>query len=276
MEKANEIEEKIKPQYTELSKVFEGWYFNKLKEITIDKNLTGPPKNMLKRLAISEDEFYSIYIKPYKSLSRRDLETVFKVLAPELVESYTDIKFDICKSMPINGELKIKYDISSTRKENALSWLLFQVELLHIFNLPQKLDTLLEVPYHQCYYCGKPNHYSRNGEIKKFNLKETFCHKNNCQKSSNPEKHDNCCYAKWVRRRKSLEKALKNAKTLAVDIIENYEDNEASLKQINILDNKLNNIFISFCEKQYQENLKINYTIQTANCKAIDLRKSYI
>ena len=51
-----------------------------------------------------------------------------------------------------------------------------------------------------------------------FNLKEVFCHKNNCQKSSNPEKHDNCCYAKWVRRRKSLEKSLINAKNLASEI----------------------------------------------------------
>ena len=60
------------------------------------------------------------------------------------------------------------------------------------------------------------------------------------------------------------------------DIIENYEDNDASLEQMNILDDKLNNIFISFCEKQYQENLKIHYTIQTENYKAIDLKKSHL
>ena len=106
------------------------------------------------------------------------------------------------------------------------------------------------------------------------NLREVFCHKNNCKKSSNPEKHDNCCYAKWARRRKSLEKALINAKNLAADIIENYEDNNASLEQTTILDNKLNKIFITFCEKQYQENLKIDYTIQTINTKAINLRKN--
>lgn len=274
MEKINDINEEVKSQYPELSGVFESWYFNKLKEISIDKNLTSPPNNMLKRLAITKEEFYSIYIKPYKTLSKRDLKTVFKVLAPELIESYTGIKFDICKNMPINGELKLKYDLSSTRKENALSWLLFQVDLLGIFKLSQELNKHLIIPYHQCYYCGKPNYYNKNGENKKFNLKEIFCHKNNCQKGSNPAKHDDCCYAKWVRRRKSLEKTLKNAKSFGVDIIENYEDGEASLEQINILDNKLNNIFISFCEKQYQENLKINYTIQTEKYKAIDLRKS--
>ena len=37
--------------------------------------------------------------------------------------------------------------------------------------------------------------------------------------------------------------------------------------------NKLNKIFTAFCEKQYKENLKIDYTIQTINTKAINLRK---
>ena len=121
MRKISGKKEQIKSQSSILSRVFESWYFNKLKEITIDKNLTNPPKNMLKRLAITKDEFYNIYIEPYKNLPKRDLETVFKVLAPELIESYTGIKFDICKTMPINKELKLKYDLSSTRKENALS-----------------------------------------------------------------------------------------------------------------------------------------------------------
>lgn len=273
MKKINGVEEQIKAQCPILSSIFESWYFNKLREINVDKNLSSPPKSMLKRLAISKKEFFDTYIKPYKSLSKKDLNTVFKILAPELIETYTGVKFNIGKTLPFNGELKLKYDLSSVRKENALSWLLFQVDLLGIFNLSKKLEDLLIIPYHQCYYCGKPNYYIRNGEIKKFNLKEVFCHKNNCQKSSNPEKHDNCCYAKWVRRRKSLEKSLINAKNLASDIIVNYEDNNASNEQKTIFEDKLSMIFISFCEKQYQENLKINYTIQTVSTKAINLKK---
>lgn len=271
MEINNGIKEEIKTQYSRLSDVFENWYFKKLKEIKSDKNLIRPPKNMLKRLAISENEFYETYIKPFKSLTKQDLNTVFKILAPELLEIYTKDE-----SLPIDYELKVIYDLSFARKENALCWLLFQIDLLGIFNLSKKLNKLLMIPHHQCYYCGKPNSYIRNGKVKKFNLKETFCHKDNCHAGSNPEKHDDCCYAKWARKRKALEKALKGAEKLTSDIIGIYEDNNASFEQKAILENKFNEIFIKFCEKQYQENLKINYTVQTLDVEAINLKKSYL
>lgn len=270
MKKVNGIKEKIKAQYSTLSEIFESWFFNKLREISVDKNLNTPPQNMLKRLGIKENEFYDIYIKPYKNLSKHDLELVFKILAPALLETYTGIKFDLTDELPFNGELK--YDLSSVRKENALNWLLFQVDLLGIFNISKKLNKLLIKPHNQCYYCGKPNFYIRNDKVKKFNKKEKFCHKDNCKNSSNPEKHDNCCYAKWARKRKSLEKTLSVIENLANDIIENYEDNNASFEQKAIFDNKLNEIFIKFCEEQYQENLKINYTIQTISVDTINLK----
>ena len=275
MKKLNTIKEQIKTQSSTLSEIFEIWYFNKLREISVDKNIKSPPKNMLKRLGIKEHEFYDIYIKPYKNLSKYDIDMVFKILAPELIETYTGIKFDLNEELPFNGELKIKYDLSSVRKENALNWLLFQVDLLGIFNLSKKLHKCLIVPCKQCYYCGKPNFYTINGKNRSFNLKEVFCHKNSCRKGSNPEKHDkDCCYGKWARKRKSLEKALIGAKNLAADIIENYEDGSVSDEQLFIFDNKLKKIFITFCEKQYQENLKIDYTIQTIGQKAIDLREN--
>ena len=53
-----------KKQYLQLSEVFENWYFKKLNEVEVDKNLSKPPKNMLKRLALSENEFYEKYINP--------------------------------------------------------------------------------------------------------------------------------------------------------------------------------------------------------------------
>lgn len=260
----SEIKEEIKEQYLRLSEVFEGWYFNKLKEINKKTSIKNPPRKILKKLAISKKEFYNIYINPFKNLSKHDLNIVFKLLAFELLETYT-------KESTIIFDSELKYDLSMTRKKNALNWLLFQVDLLGIFNLSEKLKKFLIVPYHQCYYCGKPNNYIKNNIIKKFNLKEVYCHKDKCKTSSNPDKHDNCCYAKWTRRRKSLEKALKEAEKLADDIIENYEDNNASTKQKAILENKLDKIFIAFCENQYKENMKINYTIQEHDNKAICL-----
>ena len=259
MRKKNEI----KRQYFRLSRVFENWYFNKLKEIDKNTSLKNPPKNMLKRLAITENEFYETYINPFKSLSKQDLNVIFKILAFELLETYT-------KESTIIFDSELKYDLSVTRKRNALSWLLFQVEELGIFNLSPKLKDLLIVPYHQCYYCGKPNSYTKNGTVKKFNLKEIFCHKDKCKSGSNPDKHDNCCYAKWTRRRKSLEKALSVADNLYCEI-ENYENEELSNEQKSILNSKLDKIFLDFCENQYKENMKINYTIQEHDNKAICL-----
>lgn len=50
----NEIKEEIKEQYLRLSEVFEGWYFNKLKEINKKTSIKNPPRKTLKKLAISK------------------------------------------------------------------------------------------------------------------------------------------------------------------------------------------------------------------------------
>ena len=122
----NEIKEEIKEQYLRLSEVFEGWYFNKLKEINKKTSIKNPPRKTLKKLAISKKEFYNIYINPFKNLSKHDLNIVFKLLAFELLETYT-------KESTIIFDSELKYDLSMTRKKNALNWLLFQVDLLGIF-----------------------------------------------------------------------------------------------------------------------------------------------
>lgn len=254
-----------KKDYRQLSNVFEKWYLKKQKEIKACKNLEYPPEAMLKRLKISEDEYYKIYIEPFKKLSKEDLKTTFRILAPELIENYTgeDVKMDCA--------LKIVYDISFTRKENALDWLLFQIYKIGIFPLSPKLDEQVLEPYNQCFYCGKPDSYKRGDKEIKFNSKVLYCHKPKCQKSSNPEKHDNCCYAKWARRRKTLEDALKKADTLYQDVQE-YEGYDLSGNQEKLLLTKIEKIFIDFCEKLYQENLKIDYSIQTENSKAFCLK----
>ena len=254
-----------KKDYRQLSNVFEKWYLKKQKEIQTCKNLEYPPEEMLKRLKIAEDEYYKIYIEPYKKLSKEDLEITFRILAPELVEKFTGVNVEM------DCGLNIVYDISYTRKKNALAWLLFQIDNIGLFPLSPKLDKQVVKPYNQCFYCGKPDSYKKGYEEIKFNSKVTYCHKPKCQKSSNPEKHDNCCYAKWARRRKTLEDALKKADTLYQDVQE-YEDYDLSGNQEKILLTKIEKIFIDFCEKQYQENLKIDYTIQIENGEAYYLK----
>lgn len=255
-----------KKSYRELANVFENWFLKKKEEIKACKNLDSPPAETLNSLNLSEEEYYKIYIEPYQKLSKKDLQTTFKVLAPNLIQNFTG------ENIPIAGELKIIFDVSFQRKENALDWLLFQVYNIGLFPLSERLEKLLDEPYKQCFYCGKPNSYKRGHQDVKFNNKVIYCHKPKCQKSSNPEKHDDCCYARWTRRRKTLEDALKKADTLYQDIDE-FENYKLSENQEIILLNKIEKIFIDFCEKQYQENLKIDYTIQTEDMKAICLKE---
>jgi ribosomal protein L24E len=253
-----------KKTYRQLAEIFEKWFINKEKEIQNCKNLDRPPKTLLEKLKITEDEYYQIYIEPYKKLSKEDLKITFRVLAPELVENFID------EDINPDCELNVVYDLSFARKQNALEWLIFQVENLGFFPLSKKLDDKMNRPYKQCFYCGKPDSYKKGNVEIEFNGKEVYCHKLKCQKSSNPEKHDNCCYAKWTRRRKTLESALKRADELYQDI-EEYEQFRLDALQEDLLLGKLENIFIEFCQKQYEENLKIDYTIQTEDIKALCL-----
>ena len=103
------IKSVTKKDYRQLSNVLEKWYLKKQKEIQACENLEYPPEEMLKRLKISEDEYYKIYIEPYKKLSKEDLEITFRKLAPELVEKFTGVNVEM------DCGLNIVYDISYTR-----------------------------------------------------------------------------------------------------------------------------------------------------------------
>ncbi len=65
--------------------------------------------------------------------------------------------------------------------------------------------------------------------------------------------HDiNCHYKKWKQKKKNLHQSIiRNSKFYNGD---KWHD-------INV-DNKLIRIFLDFCDKQYEENLDIEYTIQ--------------
>jgi len=258
------VEGEPKKSYRQLAGIFEKWFINKEKEIQNCKNLDRPPEALLKKLKITEEEYYQIYIEPYKKLSKEDLKITFRVLAPELVKNFTN------ENISPDCKLSVVYDLSFARKQNALDWLLFQVANLGFFPLSKKLNDKMYEPYKQCFYCGKPDSYKKGNKEIQFNGKEIYCHKLKCQKSSNPEKHNNCCYAKWTRRRKTLESALKRADELYQDI-EEYENFRLDALQEELLLGKLENIFLEFCQKQYEANLKIDYTIQTEKTKAICL-----
>lgn len=252
-----------KRKYNQLADVFLDWYSKKEKEIKSNLNIERPPEKLLAKLNITEDEFYDIYIVPYCNLNKEDLKIVFSVLATELSNNYLD------ENIYAHCSLSIKYDLLTERKLNALHWTLFQISLLNIFDLPDYFRKRIESPYKQCYYCGKPDFYKINNKIKSFNKKEVFCHNNLCEKSSNPEKHDDCCYAKWTRKRKTLEKALSVNINLYTDI-EDYEHGDLNDNQQEFFDNKLEQIFLNFCEQQYQENLKIDYLIRTEEKRDLD------
>lgn len=276
---------KQKAHYEYLAKIFEDWYCKELENVELNKNLDNPPIELLERLNLDKDSFYEKYITPFINLSKNDLETVFRILAPELTDIYTK------ECISINSELIIKYDISATRRKNALEWLLFQVFSLNLFKMPKKLVNSGYKPYNQCFCCGKPDYYVKNKVNIMFSEKERFCHKDTCLKGSNPQKHDNCCYAEWTLKRKTLEKALKilNDKYVEIKLINkinkldeihkfkkiSQEENFLNLKKEKSIEQQIRKVFIDFCEKQYTENLKIDYMIRTkekASEPAINLK----
>ena len=268
-----------------LQNIFENWCLEKSKEIGIKENTEQIPKNMLKRLGLTKEEFNSIYIKPYVSLSKHDLNITLDILGAKLIETY------VHDTIPIHYELKL--DIEKERKNNALTWLIFHISLLHIFELPDSIARNVITPYAQCYYCGKPNFYRKNNKTIKFNKKEIFCHKDLCKKGTNTKDHDNCCYAIWHTKRKRIQRTLDSlidryseieAKVRAIELLQkasianedDLKNKEIYLIKINSIKSRTKEVLIDFCEKQYRENLKINYTIQTEKAKAIKLKKTHM
>ena len=204
-------------QYRWLQDIFENWYFKKSKEIGIKENIEKIPKNMLKRLGLTKEEFNKIYIKPYMSLSKHDLNITLDVLRAKLIETHAH------KTNPVHYEFKL--DIDKERKNNALTWLIFHISLLHIFELPNSITRNVITPYEQCYYCGKPNFYRKNNKTIKFNKKEIFCHKDLCKKGTNTKDHDNCCYELWHTKRKKIQRTLDS-------LIDRYSEIEAKVRAI--------------------------------------------
>lgn len=272
-------------QYKWLQDICGNWYFEKSKEIGIKENIEIIPKNMLKKLGLTKEEFDNVYIKPYTSLFKHDLNIILEALRVKLIETHAQDTIPIC--------YELKLDVEKERKNNALIWLIFHISLLHIFELPDSIAKNVITPYEQCYYCGKPNFYRKNNKTIKFNKKEIFCHKDLCKKGTNTKDHDNCCYVLWHTKRKKIQRTLDTlidkhleteAKIRAIELLQkasmanenDLKNKEVYLNKINNIKNRMKEVLIDFCEKQYKENLKINYTIQTEKTKAKKLKKSHV
>lgn len=252
-----------------LAEEFERWYGEMYDKIDSFKNKKSPTKKMLERLNLSEEKYYQIYIEPYRHLNKQELEATLNLLAPEIVHLYLKEGIDPKCNLTIN------MDVDFQRKENALDWLLFQVAELNFFTWSPKLYNKIQVPKNQCFYCGQPDFYIKFGQIK-FNGRDRFCHKIGCQKGANPEKHvDGCCYKNWARRKKTLEDKLDKACVEFYEKREDFEDGKLSRDKELRITQKARKVFIEFCEKQYAENLKINYTIQEGPEPALNLNDFY-
>ena len=231
-------------KYEVLKKHFETWFLEKytstLKELKFDPY----PVELLKFLNISQKKFDEIYIKPFRELDKNLLGLALKSLCANLQEetSTPDYIYSIHKQPRISQKL------------NALQWLLPQIEDLKMFELPENVRAYYKKPVRQCLYCGKPNYYVREGKQISFNNKTRFCHKDNCiVGESNLSLHDDeCHHKKWRAAKKKLNQNLKRSSQFYMG--EKWHD-------VNV-DNKLIRTFLKFCEKQYEENLKIEYTIQ--------------
>lgn len=223
---------------------FENWFLERYTKGLNELNYEPYPKALLKAKGLSQTEFDKKYIQPFIDLDENLLEIALKSLCVNLKEkiSSPDYSYTLCKQPRIGRQL------------NALQWLLVQVVDLGLFELPNKLNQYYKKPYNQCLYCGKPDFYIRNKKEIAFNEKIRFCHHDNCDMTqTNFGDHDiNCHYKMWKQKKKNLHQTiLRNSKFYNGD---KWHD-------INV-DNKLIRTFLDFCENQFNDNLKIDYTIQ--------------
>lgn len=223
---------------------FEKWFLEKYKNPLNELLYDDTPKEILIAKGLNQKEFYKKYIQPYMDLDENHLEMVLKALCVNLKEKTTshNYSYNICKQP------------KSCRQLNALQWLLPQIVDLKLFELPEKVKTYYKKPYKQCLYCGKPNFYIRNNKQIAFTESKHLCHHDNCDMAqTNLGDHDiNCHYKKWKQKKKNLNQTIiRNSKFYNGD---KWHD-------VNV-DNKLIRTFLDFCDKQYEENLNIEYTIQ--------------
>ena len=233
-----------KEKYQILKKPFENWFLERYTKFLNELRYENYPVDLLTALNISQKKFDEIYIKPFRELNERHLELVLKSLCANLKEeiSSSDYSYILCKQ-PRTG-----------RQLNALQWLLVQIKDLNLFELPNNVLKYYKESYNQCLYCGKPDYYIKKNQRILFNNKNHFCHKDKCIISeADLSSHDNeCHYKKWRQTKKNLNQNLSRNAT--------YYNGEIA-HDINV-NNKLIRTFLDFCEKQYQKNLKIEYTIQ--------------
>ena len=141
-------------------------------------------------------------------------------------------------------------DFHCSNFPNALNWTLVNVYELNFFDMA---DIDFDIPYNQCRYCGKPDFYEHESGQREFNKKAKYCHKSDCKHlsdstGSKPLNHSECHWGEFALKKKTLYQQMKACK----------KSNEEK-----------NNLFRNFCETRLQDNLDVQWTIQTQNKKAI-------
>jgi len=206
-------------------------------------------------IGYKKEDFIEKFIKPFQNVSFQDK---IKILGLVSKLSYTyfheHCEFQITKP---------KY----LRKFNACIWTIFHMYIMNKalgLNFDYNNDSIwdiemseyLEIPYNQCYYCGRPNEDLLGN---KFNKKKKYCHTNYCDLgNTNEYAHtEQCCYRQFRMRQKLFRELLDKIST---GKIEKYFSLNNSERQ-----NLIKKEFINFCENLYNTNLKIDYTIQLSN-----------
>ena len=223
---------------------FEEWYLGKYTNALNELKYDDAPKEFLNAQGLSQKDFYKKYIQPFTDLDEKNLEIALKALCVNLRETTIarNYSYAICKQP------------RSSRRLNALQWLVPQIVDLKLFELPDKVEVYYKKPVRQCLYCGKPDFYIRNNKQVAFTESKHLCHHDNCDMvQTNLGDHDiNCHYKIWKQKKKNLNQTIiRNSKFYNGD---KWHD-------VNV-DNKLIRTFLDFCDKQYEENLNIEYTIQ--------------
>ena len=222
---------------------FEKWFLEKYTNALNELKYDDAPKELLNAQGLKQKDFYKKYIQPFADLDEKSLEMALKALCVNLRDTTTqDYSYAVCKQPRIGRQL------------NALQWLLPQIVDLKLFELPDNVKVYYKKPIKQCLYCGKPDFYIRKNKQIAFTEKVHLCHHDNCDMvQTNLGDHDiNCHYKIWKQKKKNLNQTIiRNSKFYSSDKYNNI-----------YVDNKLIKTFLDFCDKQYEENLNIEYTIQ--------------
>jgi hypothetical protein len=242
-------EETMTYDFSLLSDPFTVWYdqhFQRFGEHLIEPEsdnhleiLLHEKTDFIQSLGLTLDEFEANFLAPYLKLSEQ------KKLTFEALQIITDMQSRAIGHRPevlYDGEIPLLFKVEPTSLNyfDSLDWTIFNI---YDLNLPEfefiegKFMMVLDMPYRQCRYCGRKDHYyGKDNKKILFNNKQRYCHAKGCDFTSlsNPELHKQCCYGQWGLIKKSFKQRLyRNADYMP----------------------EAKRIFIDFCNERLEKNL---------------------